>query len=174
MASNGKGEEWSVERFTRQVIKKTGKGYSNRSLRACLGNKDLHPAIKETPTCAVSLAHKDILATRARHHRRQLRVSQRASETQDARRNPDDDDHARRPDIAFHYTRIKKDARADDVPNDDGSRSDKRQSANECDSAGRRFGHKFRLKTVRGRACPCPFFPSIKSRAGTSPAPTLL
>src|SRR5437764_572128 len=113
MASNGEGEEWSVERFTRQVIKKTGKGYSNRSLRACLGNEDLHPAIKETPTRAVSLAHEDILAARARHHRCQLRVSQRARETQDSRRDPDDDDHARRPNIARHHTRFQKDARAD-------------------------------------------------------------
>src|SRR5438067_13508064 len=122
MASNGEGEEWSVERFTRQVIKKTGKGYSNRSLRACLGNKDLHPAVEKSPACAVSLAHEDILAARARHHRCQLRVSERTRQTQDASSDPDDDDHARRPDIARHHTRLQKDTRADDVANHDGSR----------------------------------------------------
>src|SRR3954471_22585448 len=96
VAEDWQSEVGSVERAARKDVEEDCEAHALRRLRARVCDRELRPAVEERERTAVALAYEDILAARARHHRRKLRVGERAREAQEPRRHPRDNHNPRR------------------------------------------------------------------------------
>src|SRR5437764_12858750 len=129
VAAEVEREVSAVERVAREYVEEDGEAHALGGLRACVGDGELRPAVEEGEGPPVALAYEDVLAARARHHRRKLRVSERARETQEPCGYPRDDDEARRLDVAHHHACLQENPCADDAPYDNRDRREDAEAA---------------------------------------------
>src|SRR5438105_3308496 len=97
-----------VERVAREYVEEDGEAHALRGLRACVCDGELRPPVEKRQRPPVALAYEDVLAARARHHRRKLRIRERARETQKPGGYPRDDNQPGRLDVAHHHARLQE------------------------------------------------------------------
>ena len=103
---------------------------------ASAGDEEPGPAVQETRQSAVGVANENVLAARARHQGRELRIRERAGEAQQAANHPDRDHHAWRSDVAGHHARLQEDAGSDDVAYQDRDSREQAQASHQADLCG--------------------------------------
>src|SRR5205085_9199386 len=113
-----------------------------------------------------------VLAARARHHRRQFRVGERAREAQEPGRDPRDNHDPGRLDVAHHHARLQEDARADDAPDDNRDRREEAEAAYERDGVSF-FVHKIESSCGRYSSLGFPPSPSVYRIARHAPRAAL-
>src|SRR5438270_5808050 len=67
-----------IQDTAKKVVEKNRESDGQRRRRGAARNRELRPAINESPRSTVRIAHDAVLARRARKHRKQFRVGQRA------------------------------------------------------------------------------------------------
>ena len=118
-----------LERSTQKIIEKDCKTDGQRGRGGAASNCKLRPTVNESPRSAVSVAHHNVLASRARKHREKLRISQRARERKQPSHQPHCKRDARRTHVARHYPRFQKHAGADDISDVDCDRGGQAEAA---------------------------------------------
>src|SRR5437870_470567 len=120
-----------LEGSTQKIIEKDCKTDGQRGRGGAASNCKLRPTVNESPRPAVSVAHHNVLASRARKHREKLRISQSTGKRKQPSHQPHSQRDARRTYVARHYPRFQKYAGADDIGDVDRDGGGQPEAANQ-------------------------------------------
>ena len=106
-----------------------------------LNHQEQRPAVEKSPQRRERFAQINILAARARHHRRQFAIGKRARYRQKSGEQPCDQQPSRAAQVPRHFRADDKDSRADHGPDHHHSRIVEAEAARKFGiDAGLRFG----------------------------------
>src|SRR5712671_2933907 len=100
MPKNVSREELSIKSLMEHRVQEQSELHTECRLRSGFADEERHPAKQKPRRAPVRLAHKDVLAPRARHHRGQLGITESTCERKQSRHHVNSQNPSRRADVA--------------------------------------------------------------------------